>query len=86
MAFQGYEPSDPPNSADPEVLSRWMADQLRQIAGTLAALHFGRDKMQYTAPKQVYDGLIVLADGTSWNPGSGKGYYGYYTGAWHFLG
>jgi hypothetical protein len=28
----------------------------------------------------------VLADGTSWNPGSGGGFYGYRAGAWRFLG
>lgn len=41
----------------------------------------------YTAePTKPFDGLIVVADGTGWNPGSGAGYYGYYNGTWKFLG
>jgi hypothetical protein len=40
----------------------------------------------YAVPQRVRDGMIVLADGTTWNPGSGGGFYGYYAGAWHKLG
>ena len=31
-------------------------------------------------------GMIVYADGTSWNPGSGEGVYRYNGTAWVFLG
>lgn len=42
---------------------------------------------QYTAaPINPEEGDIVRADGTSWNPGSGGGFYGYHGGAWVFLG
>lgn len=37
-------------------------------------------------PKKVVQGLVVLADGTNWNPGSGAGVYAYYGSAWHKLG
>lgn len=37
-------------------------------------------------PKRPQDGMIVSADGTSWNPGSGKGIYAYLSGAWVLLG
>lgn len=37
-------------------------------------------------PTRLAEGLTVFADGTNWNPGSGKGVYTYYTGAWHKLG
>jgi len=41
----------------------------------------------YTAaPINPDEGMIVRADGTSWNPGSGGGFYGYHGGAWVFLG
>ena len=43
-------------------------------------------EFSYVAPTKPRDGMIVLADGTSWNPGSGGGYYGYRAGAWRFLG
>lgn len=40
----------------------------------------------YVAPNKPREGMIVLADGTSWNPGSGSGFYGYRAGAWRLLG
>lgn len=42
--------------------------------------------MLYAPPTKPRDGMIVLADGTAWNPGSGAGFYGYRAGAWRFLG
>lgn len=33
-------------------------------------------------PVNAEDGLIVYADGTAWNPGSGAGFYGRQAGAW----
>lgn len=33
----------------------------------------------------LYDGVMVYADGTSWNPGSGEGLYAYYNAAWNKL-
>ena len=38
------------------------------------------------APVNPEEGMIVRADGTNWNPGSGRGFYGYDNGAWVFLG
>lgn len=31
-------------------------------------------------------GMVVLADGSDWDPGSGAGFYGYYGGVWVKLG
>jgi hypothetical protein len=43
-----------------------------------------------TAPPAEFlmDGLLAYADGTNWNPGSGKGYYRYNTtgATWVFVG
>lgn len=38
------------------------------------------------APSKVKSGMVVLADGTHWDPGSGAGVYCYYGSAWHKLG
>ena len=43
-------------------------------------------EMRYVAPTKPRNGMVVLADGTSWNPGSGGGFYGYRAGSWRFLG
>ena len=37
-------------------------------------------------PSKPRDGVIVLADGTNWNPGSGAGFYGFRGSAWVKLG
>ena len=39
-------------------------------------------KVRYTEPTRPREGMVVHADGTSWNPGGGKGFYGYTSGAW----
>lgn len=31
------------------------------------------------------DGMLVYADGTNWNPGSGEGIYAYYNSTWNKL-
>lgn len=43
-------------------------------------------KVLHAAPAKTFDGLVVQADGTDWNPGSGGGVYCYRAGAWRFLG
>lgn len=43
-------------------------------------------EMRYVAPAKPRDGMVVLADGVNFNPGSGGGYYGYRAGSWRFLG
>ncbi len=40
----------------------------------------------YVAPSKPREGMIALADGASWNPGAGSGFYGYRAGAWRLLG
>lgn len=39
-------------------------------------------KTVYAAPSRVFEGMIVKADGTEWNPGSGAGVYVYKSGGW----
>lgn len=58
------------------LIARAMADTVPQVV--LATLN--------VAPSKPRDGMVVMADGTNWNPGSGAGIYGYRGGAWHFLG
>jgi hypothetical protein len=39
----------------------------------------------HVAPDKPRDLMIRFADGSDWNPGSGRGLYQYYGGAWHYL-
>jgi hypothetical protein len=36
-------------------------------------------------PDKVYDGMLVVADGTNWDPGSGAGMYYYQDSSWRFV-
>lgn len=38
------------------------------------------------APTKIVPGMLVLADGVEWDPGSGAGIYVYYGSAWVKLG
>ena len=73
-----YRPSEPPVGDQ----RAWLLEELRRISDTssleLDVLH--------VVPDRPRDGLVVMADGTDWNPGSGAGVYAYQAGAWHFLG
>lgn len=81
----GYSPTTPPDLGESEVqsFSEWLQLELDAVAR-------GMDEMQLpernTAPAKPRAGMIVLADGTNWNPGSGAGFYGYYGGSWVKLG
>jgi hypothetical protein len=54
-------------------------EQLIDINRHRDSLH----KIWHVAPGKPREGLLVYADGTDWNPGSGAGYYVFYAGAWH---
>ena len=69
----------PPVHDDTEVLRQWVVDQLERLEGDLARF---RAATKYAEPKNPQNGDIVYADGTSWNPGSGLGFYGYENGSW----
>ena len=36
----------------------------------------------YAAPSRIFEGMVIKADGTTWNPGSGAGVYARVGGAW----
>lgn len=68
--------SDPQTKAEFDALAQSMARSKSSI----------QLQVLYAAPTRVSDGLTVLADGTTWNPGAGAGVYTYYGGAWNRLG
>lgn len=47
-----------------------------------------RLKVLHAAPKRMFAGMVVYADGTDWNPGSGEGVYvrNAANAAWRHLG
>lgn len=72
---------------EPEKIATMVELELRKIQQVLdwviQSLPFDE---RNAAPEKVYDGMVVRADGTNWNPGSGQGAYIYYNSAWNYLG
>lgn len=80
-----YVPSAVP--ADASDLSEFLKLELLTISREIAEKRpFMLLQNLNKAPDKPRDGMIVKADGTNWNPGSGEGFYGYYASAWAFLG
>lgn len=68
-----------------EDLTRAVNNELGLIAAELKKL----DLVEYhSAPTKPFQGLRVIADGTNWNPGSGRGVYWYDASdaSWNFMG
>ena len=64
----------PPEKYDP----RYMADVLRQLEDALNSLLTVETLAE--APTRPKQGMVVIADGTNWNPGSATGCYVYVAG------
>ena len=68
----------------PAGLRDWLASELRRIANALAepAVEVQHLVPLAAEPSRREDGMVVYADGTNWNPGSGAGVYAREAGAW----
>ena len=81
-----YKPGNIDTSS-PEALANSLRIELDKLA-----LQFSQPadylalNLLFSPPKRILDGMVVYADGTHWNPGSGAGAYVYRGGAWHLLG
>lgn len=82
-ALRRYVPGSVPD--DPKELARFMRDELAEIQYVLGAMADGQMDKTTVAPLKPRDGMVRYTDGT-WNPGAGRGFYGYDNGAWKLLG
>lgn len=79
-----YQPGSPPD--DPAQLPRFLREELLRLKAAYDALADGFDPVCYEAPAKPRDGMRRYADGTQWDPGSGRGLYRYDGTTWNFLG
>ena len=80
-----YVPSAVP--ADTSELSEFLKLELLTISREIAEKKpFMLLQNLNKAPDKPRDGMIVKADGTNWNPGSGAGVYAFDGSVWNFLG
>lgn len=79
-----YYPGLAPRGGNTEDLRQYIETELGQLSAILQAMQvpFVQLAPRYVAPEKPREGLVVFADGTSWNPGSGKGVYVYASSAW----
>lgn len=76
----------PADVQDVDQLVEYLQAELHFLAMKLEKVQFAQLQELSVAPAKPRAGMIVLADGTNWNPGSGAGFYGYYGGLWVKLG
>lgn len=79
-------PSNAPTN--PREFAVWILDELRHISDTVSELETDTLTLKEwnAEPDKLYNGLVAYADGTNWNPGSGRGVYAYENGSWQLLG
>lgn len=63
---------------DPEVNR-----EFQRVAEAFVSIH--QFPVLHAAPTKPRVGLVVYADGSDWNPGSGEGLYVYKSGGWTAL-
>lgn len=76
----------PADVTDVEKLIEFIQSELRFLAVKLQSEKYTQLISSAVAPVKPREGMIVLADGSNWDPGSGAGFYGYYGGSWVKLG
>lgn len=77
-----YFPTQCPPVENVDQLRMWVEDEFRRLAQSFEVVDGIRYNVLYAAPAGPQAGLVVFADGTTWNPGSGRGLYEYRTSSW----
>jgi hypothetical protein len=58
---------------------------LRELHEAVRGLQSSLYTVRHVVPSKPREGMICLADGTDWDPGSGAGLYHYLGAAWNKL-
>jgi hypothetical protein len=77
-----YVPTIPPDFEDVKQFQEWLQHELNLIASALTETTALELRQIGAAPTKPREGMIVSADGASWNPGAGAGAYEFKGGAW----
>jgi len=83
-----YEPHPGPviSDADMQKIVSYVYRELKSVSTAFDGVQAIQLQMLHVAPPRLITGMIVLADGTDWNPGHGRGFYGYDGSIWNFFG
>ena len=67
-------------------LRNWVSRELLRVSNAfITAAQTTNIIILNAAPAKPQIGQVVFADGTNWNPGSGRGLYYYDTSGWVFI-
>lgn len=83
-----FIPTQAPEASTDEgrALAKWVEQELQRLTQALQEDEGVPLNELHVAPTKPREGQSVLADGTDWDPGSGRGPYMYVNGAWTFTG
>ena len=73
-------------SPELRAVAGYVEEELRTLALSLVETEAVETRTVNVEPSKPREGMIVVADGTDWDPGSGGGPYVYFGGAWVSLG
>jgi hypothetical protein len=77
-----YSPQPATGIRNPEELRQWLEDELRNIALAINEMQVIDLRPIFREPDRIRDGMLIFADGVSFNPGAGAGTYERRGGAW----
>ncbi len=63
-------------------VAAWLANALEELTNALTTVDNLSLEELHVEPAKYKNGMLVYADGTNWNPGSGEGVYARQAGAW----
>lgn len=67
-------------------LRTWVSQELIRVSNAFTtSAQTTKIIVLNAAPAKPQTGQVVFADGTNWNPGSGRGLYYYDTSGWVFI-
>jgi hypothetical protein len=71
-----YQPKPPPFNPDVAALAQHVNDELQSVAQSQSdTVDSAQFNVLHVAPKKPRKGMLVVADGSDWDPGSGAGLY-----------
>ena len=62
---------------DPTVLAEFLNREFARVSIAILLIAAGSVEETFVVPAKPRTGMLRLADGTSWNPGAGRGVYYY---------
>lgn len=77
-----YRVTEPHSIETVEQLLNWVQEELRKISQEMVKSSGIQFQVLNVAPDKPRDGMLVVADGTNWNPGAGAGIYLRIGAAW----